>query len=246
MRNLFGSLFLGLSLVAGFAHASAAEPVAGKDYEVLKMAHPTSAPPGKVEVIEFFWYRSPACYKLEPTIEAFVKQEGDRILFKRVQVDRYPLRHAPGAPDNALVPYSKFYYSLVQLGLEEKLMLAVYKKILTENELLSEREQADFLATQGVDKPKFIDAYESFTVESLVEQGDKLFGDYYNDIHSLISTDQFDGHDTMPIFVVAGRYTTPSPFHTRDLGGVVVALVPPGRCSEVLDYLVKQVLDKKL
>lgn len=55
MRNLFRSLLLSLNLVAGFAHALAAEPVAGKDYEVLKVAHPTSAPPGKVEVIEFFW-----------------------------------------------------------------------------------------------------------------------------------------------------------------------------------------------
>jgi hypothetical protein len=31
-------------------------------------------------------YGSPQCYKLEPTIEAFVKKEGDRILFKRVPV----------------------------------------------------------------------------------------------------------------------------------------------------------------
>jgi hypothetical protein len=38
MRNLFGSLLLALSLLPGFAHALAAEPVAGKDYEVLKVA----------------------------------------------------------------------------------------------------------------------------------------------------------------------------------------------------------------
>jgi protein dithiol oxidoreductase (disulfide-forming) len=65
MRNLFGSLLLTLSLVAGFAHALAAEPVAGTNYEVLKVAHPTSAPPGKVEVISFFSYVIPQCYKLE-------------------------------------------------------------------------------------------------------------------------------------------------------------------------------------
>jgi protein dithiol oxidoreductase (disulfide-forming) len=102
----------------------------------------------------------------------------------RVQVDRILFRRVPVAFQDGLVPYSKLYYSLVQLGLEEELMLAVYKKILTENKLLGEDEQADFLATQGVDKRKFIDAYESFTVRSLVEQGDKLFGDYYDDIRS--------------------------------------------------------------
>jgi thiol:disulfide interchange protein DsbA len=97
-------------------------------------------------VIEFFWYTSPQCYKLEPTIEAFVKKEGDRILFKRV----------PVAFEGRLLPHSKLHYLLVQFGLEEKLTLAVYNEIhQTKNILLSEDDQADFLATQGVDKRKF-------------------------------------------------------------------------------------------
>jgi thiol:disulfide interchange protein DsbA len=40
MNNLFRSLALSLSLVAGFAHALAAEPVAGRNYEVLKLPQP--------------------------------------------------------------------------------------------------------------------------------------------------------------------------------------------------------------
>ena len=204
MRNLLGSLLLALSLVAGFAHALAAEPVAGKDYEVLKVTHPTSAPPGKVEVIEFFWYDSPQCYKLEPTIEAFVKKEGDRILLKRV----------PVAFRANLVEHSRLYYSLVRLGLEEKLMLAVYNEIHTNKELLSMETQADFLATQGVDKQKFI--YASFNVMSLIEQGDQLFNDYHI--------------DAAPTLVVAGRYEI-----VNRVDGT----------ATVLDYLVKQVLDKK-
>ncbi len=149
MRNLFRSLALALalSLVAGFAHALAAEPVAGTNYEVLKNAHPTSAPPGKVEVIEFFWYASPQCYKLEPAIEAFVKKEGDRIVFKRV----------PVAFKDEFLPHSQLYYSLVSLGLEEKLTPAVYNAIHQQHwKLLSRDDQADFLATQGVDKIKKI------------------------------------------------------------------------------------------
>ena len=108
MRNLYRSLVL--SLVAGFAHALAAEPVAGTDYEVLKVAQPTSAPADKVEVIDFFWYGDPHCYKLEPTLEAFVKKEGDRIVFKRL----------PVAFEDEFVPYSKLYYSLVSLGQSKK------------------------------------------------------------------------------------------------------------------------------
>jgi thiol:disulfide interchange protein DsbA len=213
MRNLFGSLLLALSLVAGFAHALAAEPVAGTDYEVLKVAQPTSAPPGKVEVIEFFWYADRHCYELEPTIEAFVKKEGDRIVFKRV----------PVAFKDTLVPHSKLHYSLVQLDLEEKLTPVVYNAIHQKKyQLLTRETQADFLATQGVDKQKFKDVYDSVTVMSLVEQADKLvFGDYHIDI--------------IPTLVVAGRFKT-GPFYTKSFDGT----------APVPDYLVKQVLDKKL
>lgn len=59
MKKLLGTLLLSAGLIAGFvtsASASAAAPVAGKDYEVMQNPQPTSAPAGKVEVIEFFWY----------------------------------------------------------------------------------------------------------------------------------------------------------------------------------------------
>jgi thiol:disulfide interchange protein DsbA len=211
MRNLFGSLLLALSLVAGFAHALAAAPVAGTNYEVLKVAHPTSAPPGKVEVISFFSYVIPQCYQLEPTLEAFVKKEGDRIVFKRVAVTFL------GA---TLLPDSQLYYSLVSLGLGEKLMLTVYDEIQKKkNYLLTWDEQADFLATQGVDKRKFLLA-QGHNVISLREQGDKLSGDYQI--------------DNLPTLVVAGRYK---------IGPVSNG---PDGMATVLDYLVKQVQDKKL
>lgn len=213
MNNLFRSLALSLSLVAGFAHALAAEPVAGTNYEVLKVPQPTSAPTGKGEVIEFFWYASPQCYKLEPAIEAFVKKEGDSIVFKRV----------PVAFRDEVLPHSQLYYTLVSLGLEEKLTPAVYNAIHQQHWVLLSRDtQADFLATQGIDRRKFLFAYESLTVVSWVEQAQKLvFWDYHI--------------DTVPTLVVAGRFKT-SPFNTKSYDGT----------ATVLDYLVKQVQDKKL
>jgi protein dithiol oxidoreductase (disulfide-forming) len=208
MRNLFGSLLLALSLVAGFAHALAAEPVAGQDYQVLNVTHPTSAPPGKVEVIEFFDCTDYFCYKFEPSIEAFVKKEGDRIVFKRV----------PAVFGGNVDAASRIYYSLVQLGLEEKLMLTLYNNNALPT--LDEQAEADFLATQGVDKRKFIDAYDSDTVTSLMFQGDRLKGDYT--IRHL------------PTVVVAGRYKIER--HLNNLAAILT----------VLDYVVKQVQDKKL
>ena len=110
----------------------AATPVAGENNEVLKVAQPTSAPPGKVEVIEFFSWRNPLCYRLEVAIEAFVKKEGDRVLLKRV----------PVALNLGFPTYSQLYYSLVSLGLAEKLTLTVYHEIFHgKYNMLSEQDQ---------------------------------------------------------------------------------------------------------
>ena len=75
MKKLLSTLLLSLGLAAGLAQASPAAPVAGKDFEVMKSPQPVSAPAGKVEVIEFFWYGCPHCYEFEPTIEAWVKKQ---------------------------------------------------------------------------------------------------------------------------------------------------------------------------
>ncbi|HET6789900.1 MAG TPA: thiol:disulfide interchange protein, partial [Aquabacterium sp.] len=44
----------------GLAHA--ADPVEGSNYVKLSQRAPVSAPAGKVEVVEFFWYGCPHCY----------------------------------------------------------------------------------------------------------------------------------------------------------------------------------------
>ena len=94
---------------------------------------------------------------------------------------------------------------------------------LYENNALStfgEQAEADFLATQGVDKRKFMDACNSSTVTSLMFQGFRLQADY--------------GIHEVPTVVVAGRYKI-------ERHGPSVDAMPT-----VLDYLVKQVQDKKL
>jgi protein dithiol oxidoreductase (disulfide-forming) len=79
--------------------------------------------------------------------------------------------------------------------------------------------QADFLATQGVDKRKFIDTYYSVSMQAQLWQANTLFADYHI--------------DTVPTLVVARRYK--------------ITLVNNGVDGiATVDYLVKQVLDKKL
>jgi thiol:disulfide interchange protein DsbA len=40
-------------------------------YKLLQPAQPTNVAPGKVEVVEVFWYACGHCYLLEPKLEAW-------------------------------------------------------------------------------------------------------------------------------------------------------------------------------
>ncbi|KWF06081.1 thiol:disulfide interchange protein DsbA/DsbL [Burkholderia ubonensis] len=212
MKKLLSMLLLSLSLAAGFAQAAPSAPVAGKDYEVMKAPQPVSAPAGKVEVIEFFWYGCPHCYEFEPTVEAWVKKQGDKVDFKRI----------PVAFRDDFVPHSKLFYAVSALGISEKVTPAIFNAIHKQkNYLLTPQAQADFLASQGVDKKKFMDAYNSFSVQGQVKQSAELLKSY-----------NIDG---VPTIVVQGKYKT-GPAYTNSLEGT----------AQVLDYLVKQVQDKKL
>ncbi|OJA72107.1 thiol:disulfide interchange protein [Burkholderia ubonensis] len=212
MKKLLSTLLLSLSLAAGFAQAAPSAPVAGKDYEVMKAPQPVSAPAGKVEVIEFFWYGCPHCYEFEPTVEAWVKKQGDKVDFKRI----------PVAFRDDFVPHSKLFYAVSALGISEKVTPAIFNAIHKQkNYLLTPQAQADFLASQGVDKKKFMNAYNSFSVQGQVKQSAELLKSY-----------NIDG---VPTIVVQGKYKT-GPAYTNSLEGT----------AQVLDYLVKQVQDKKL
>jgi protein dithiol oxidoreductase (disulfide-forming) len=212
MKKLLSSLLLSFGLIAGFASAASAAPVAGKDYEVMQAPQPTAAPAGKVEVIEFFWYGCPHCYAFEPTLEAWIKKQGGNIAFKRI----------PVAFRDDFIPHSRLYYTLDAMGLAGKLTPAVFDEIHKQHDyLLTPQAQADFLAKLGVDKQKFLATYNSFSVQGEVKQSADLLKTY--DIQGV------------PTLIVAGKYKT-GPAYTNSLEGT----------ATVLDYLVKQVQDKKL
>ena len=47
----------------------------GTHYRVMTPVQPTSVDPGKVEVLEIFWYGCPHCYTLEPHAREWVDNE---------------------------------------------------------------------------------------------------------------------------------------------------------------------------
>ena len=217
MKKFLSALALSLGLAVGAmsavtaAHASPAAPVAGTDYTVLQSPQPVD-PTGKVQVIEFFWYGCPHCNEFDPYLEAWVKKQGPDVVFKRV----------PVAFRDDFIPHSKMYHALDALGLADKLTPAVFNEIhVKKNYLLTPEAQATFLATQGVDKKKYMDAYNSFSTQSDLKRDTKLMADY-----------KIDG---VPTLAIQGKYET-GPATTNSLPGTI----------QVLDFLVTQIRDKKM
>jgi thiol:disulfide interchange protein DsbA len=217
MKKFFSALALSLGLAAGTlsvmnsAHASPAAPVAGTDYTVLQTAQPVDAQ-GKIEVIEFMWYGCPHCNEFDPYLEAWVKKQGPDVVFKRV----------PVAFRDDFIPHSKMYHALDALGLADKLTPAVFNEIhVKKNYLLTPEAQATFLATQGVDKKKYLDAYNSFSTQSDLQRDNKLMQDY-----------KIDG---VPTLAIQGKYET-GPATTNSLPGTI----------QVLDFLIAQIRAKKM
>jgi protein dithiol oxidoreductase (disulfide-forming) len=215
MKKLFSALALSLGIAAAsmsVASSVHAAPTAGKDYTVLQAPQPVGAPAGKVEVIEFFWYGCPHCNDFEPFIEAWEKKQGPDVVFKRV----------PVAFRDDFIPHSKMYHALDALGVAEKVTPAVFNEIHVKKDyLLTPEKQADFLATQGIDKKKYMDAYNSFSTQSAVQRDAKMLQDY-----------KIDG---VPTVIVQGKYVT-GPAQTNSEEGT----------TKVMDFLVQQVRDKKM
>ena len=212
MKRLLGTLLVSLSMLAGAAHASPAAPVAGKDYTVLKAVQPLDVPAGKIEVIEFMWYGCPHCYEFDSYLEDWIKKQGPDVVFKRV----------PVAFRDDFIPHSKMYYALDALGLAEKLTPVVFHEIhVNKDYLLTPEAQVKFLATQGVDPKKYMDAYNSFSTQSALQR-DKALVDAY----------KIDG---VPTIAIQGKYET-GPAATNSLPGTL----------QVMDFIVSQIRAKKM
>ncbi|MBE0621478.1 MAG: thiol:disulfide interchange protein DsbA/DsbL [Burkholderiales bacterium] len=165
---------------AGLAQA---QPVAGVEYRQLATAQPTDVP-GKIEVVEFFWYGCPHCYDFEPVLEPWVKKLPKDVHFRRI----------PAMFDNEYAQGARAFYALEAIGEEERLHKALFEAIHTGARLRVADEAAltEWLGKHGVDTKKFAAAYRSFTVEGKLKRAAQLTQAY-----------KIDG---VPTMAVDGKY----------------------------------------
>lgn len=189
------------------AQAQVAKPESGADYLVLDKRTAVEAPAGKIEVVEFFWYNCPHCNAFEPTLEAWIKR-----VPKDVHVRRVPV----GFRDD-FVPQQRLYYTLEAMDLVDKLHGKVFAAIHAEKlQLVKGEAIADWVAKQGVDRAKFMEQFNSFSVATKASKATQLQNAY-----------RVEG---VPALGVAGRFYT---------DGTLARNMP--RALQIVDYLVAEV-----
>jgi len=207
-RRDFTTLGLGAALaglVTPAAHAQGT-PVEGRDYVKLSQRQPVQDPK-RIEVVEFFWYGCPHCFHFEPQLEAWLKKLPPDVNFRRMPV---AFREVP------FVLHQKLYFAIEAMGLVEPLHRKVFTAMHVEHNPLSSPEAiGDFVAKNGVDRARFLDAMNSFGVVGKAKQAAALSAGY-----------KIDG---TPALGIDGRYYT-----SGSLSG------SNERALAVTDYLIAQ------
>jgi thiol:disulfide interchange protein DsbA len=179
--GLLGATALGLP---GLAFAQR-KPEEGKEYRTLEKKVQVEAPPGKIEVVEFFWYSCPHCNAFEPKLVNWVKKLPPDVAFRR----------APVAFRDDFVPQQRLFYTLEAMGKVDDLHSKVFEAIHVAHQPTN-REDAilAFAEKNGLDKAKFQELYNSFGVSTKARRAKQLQDMY-----------QVDG---VPAIGIAGKYYT--------------------------------------
>ena len=163
---------------------------AGVNYTPLVPAQPTNVAPGKVEVVEVFWFGCPHCNALEPFIQSWVKNKPEYVEFVRVPVMWGPVHKA----------HAKLFYLLRALNrtdLDQKVFDTIHKDgnmLVSNDEQVTRKMQLDFFKANGVSADEFNKAWDSFTVNAGLQRAEQLTERY-----------KVNG---VPLIVINGKYTT--------------------------------------
>jgi thiol:disulfide interchange protein DsbA len=153
------------SLVTPAVHAQGAAPQRGKEYMPLEKPAAVEAPQGKIEVTEFFWYSCPHCNAFEPAWAEWIKRQPADVYIRRV----------PVAFRDDFLPQQKLYYTLEAMGKLPELHSKVFYAIHAERQQISREEPIIAWAEkQGLDRAKFTEIYNSFSVVSKAKRATQL------------------------------------------------------------------------
>jgi thiol:disulfide interchange protein DsbA len=197
------------SIGAGFAWAAvlstAAVPASAQggvrpSYEYFEIPAQPVTTGARIEVVEFFWYGCPFCNLLQAPLDAWLKRKPDDVELRRV----------PAIFRESWVGHARVFYVLESLGELPRLHQAVYRAVHVERENLTTAEtSADWAGRNGIDRARWLAAYNAPEIDSRIEQ-------------SRAATRAYGIRGT-PSLVVDGRYVT-STGMSESVPGVITIL----------------------
>lgn len=180
LLRLSALLLLACSLQA----AAQRLPVQGRDYVVLDPPQPVETGE-RIEIIEFFYYGCPVCYESQPHIARWLLKTGPAVALRRV----------PAVSSEGWEAFAKTYYALEATGNLQRLHWPVFDNHHFDGKRLNEvKNLLEWLAQNGVDQNKFLEAMNSPEVAAKVAAAQKMLETY--------------NVRGVPTLVVDGKYAT--------------------------------------
>jgi thiol:disulfide interchange protein DsbA len=181
--KLFKTMLLSC-LLAFAGGALAAAPKLNTDYRLVIPPQPVETG-NKIEVIEFLYYGCSHCFDAEPYLKQWMSRMPKDVTFRRI----------PAVFRDDWVPLTKTFYTLEALGELDRLHSDVFEAIHAKHiDLNNEQMLLDWMEQHGVNRKKFADAYNSFSIKNRAEYAKKLTQAY--------------GVEGTPSLVVDGKYLT--------------------------------------
>ncbi len=176
--NKLAGWWLGLLLLSGAALAAEE----GFDYQLVTPPVATQSP-GRVEVVEMFWYGCPHCFHFEPIVNAWLAKQPANVNFVRV----------PAVFRDSWEPLGRAFYVAETLGILEKMHPILFQAVQVQRRRLeSETDLRAFFAESGVSSADFDRVYHSFGVDAKIRRARDLSQRY--------------GIDGVPSVIINGKY----------------------------------------
>jgi len=168
--------------VAAYAQGKGGAPVETRDFRPVSPPQPTEGK--RIEVLEFFQYTCPHCFRFNTVLERWKKTLPADVEFRRVSINW----------DGSTLNHTRIYYALEQLqrlDVHEKVFAAIHN---ARRRMLDPAEIAELMANNGIERARWNEAFNSFTVNARVNRAGQIWRAYRI--------------DSTPAMAVAGRWVT--------------------------------------
>ena len=137
----------------------------GVHYARINPAQPAAAP-GKVQVVELFWYGCPHCYQFDPILEKWLENKPEYVEFVRM----------PAIFSNKLWKlHAGAFYTAEVLGVLDKIHMPLFEAMHKyKRPMKSMAELATFFADHGISEDEFTKTMNSFAVQTKVKRAAEM------------------------------------------------------------------------